>query len=98
MSLKKEIYDYLKQSYPNFIHGGEIEKFSISKGRKASNGSRRARELVDSGLIERELRNKEVWYRFKGEESLIVKEMREIREKAEREKELKNYNSTAKLF
>ncbi len=98
MSLKLDILNHLKNNRPDWIHGGDIERLSFKLGYMASNGLRRCRELSNSGLIEREIRGGEVWYRFKGEESALIREMREIREKNEREKEAKNFNSTAKLF
>lgn len=99
MSLKKEIYDCLKARSPEFVHKGELGKKAVMEwGFLNENAGRRRRELCDEGLIEKEIRKGCVWYRFKEEESFIIKEMRKIREKAEREKELKNFNSTGKLF
>jgi hypothetical protein len=94
MSLKEEILKELKNSQ-EWTHSGDIEQLSFSLGYKAANGGRRCRELFNSGLIEREIRNDSVWYRYKGEESKFVKEMREIRERAMAEREI---NYTAKLF
>ena len=51
-SLKVILYNKIRGAYPIPIHGGVIEKMSIDYGYKASNGSRRCRELVNMGLIE----------------------------------------------
>ena len=83
MSLKEEILNFLKAKN-DWVHSGDIEQLSFSLGYKADNGGRRCRELSNSGLIEKELRNGSVWYRCG--ESQIVKELREIRERAEMKK------------
>lgn len=94
MSLKEEILNFLK-SKGYWVHGGDIENLAFSLGFMASNAGRRCRELFKSGLIMKEIRNGSVWYRYKGEESKFVKDLREIRERALAEREL---NHTAKLF
>ena len=63
-SLKIRIVDFAKEKYPNWINGGEYEVFSISLGFKASNGSRRCRELADEGTFERRMNGKSVEYRY----------------------------------
>lgn len=62
-SLKNRILIYLRQRPYVFINGSEIEKLSMSLGMKASNGSRRARELAEEGRIER-MQDKSVFYRY----------------------------------
>lgn len=53
-----------------FVNGGEIEKLAMDAGFKASNASRRLRELCEEGLIQREERKNpetginSVWYRY----------------------------------
>lgn len=69
-SLAKRIQDYLqhwKQVDPDhWENGGELERLALSVGFKASNCSRRCRELVDSGVLERKENEKgHVLYRFK---------------------------------
>lgn len=68
LSLSDRILRYLR-NYPEFHNGGEIERLALSAGFKASNASRRLRELHEDGLIEREERKgnkvKSVWYRIK---------------------------------
>lgn len=70
--LKSQILNLLKDNYPSFINGGEIERFSIQEGYKASNGSRRSRELYESDLIERTYKNGCVEYRYKPQLGTIV--------------------------
>ena len=57
-SLKHRIHSYLEQMYgfnPNkWVNGGTIEELAMQKGYKASNASRRLRELVDEAVIERQ--------------------------------------------
>ncbi|HKQ06138.1 MAG TPA: hypothetical protein VJ464_13465 [Blastocatellia bacterium] len=63
-SLKVLLSLYLKEKYPNFINGGDLETYSITQGYKASNGSRRCRELADEGTFERRMNGKSVEYRY----------------------------------
>jgi len=60
---------YLKEKYPNWINGGELEQFAITQSHKGSNGSRRCRELADEGTLERRLNGKSVEYRYKEKEN-----------------------------
>lgn len=57
-SLKNQILEYLQKQYPKVVHSGEIERFAMGLGFKASNGTRRCRELVGLGLITRSLNEK----------------------------------------
>ena len=56
VSLSDRIYKYLlawKQKNPeHFTSGDEIERLAQSVGFKASNSSRRCREMVEEGLLE----------------------------------------------
>lgn len=62
VSLKERILNYLKHR-PNLkINGGEIEVLSLKAGYKASNGSRRCRDLRMEGKIKAEEINGSVWY------------------------------------
>lgn len=68
-SLEKRIIDYFlawKQADPeHWINGGEIEKLAQSVGYKASNASRRCRELVNDCILERRENKKgHVEYRY----------------------------------
>jgi len=60
------ILAYLRRQ-GNFRNGGEIERLAESSGYKASNASRRCRELENEGLIERKMvegpKTSSVWYR-----------------------------------
>jgi hypothetical protein len=60
---------YLKEKYPVWINGGELEQFAITQLYKASNGSRRCREPADEGTFERRMNDKSVEYRYKEKES-----------------------------
>lgn len=62
--LKTRLAFYLKEKYPNWINGGDLEIFSTTQGYKASNGSRRSRELADEGTFERCMNGKSVEYRY----------------------------------
>ena len=54
MSIKNLIVRFIEEEGPKF--GGQIEDYIRSiMGAKASNASRRCRELVKSGILEREL-------------------------------------------
>ena len=64
-SLKSLIYDHLKSHYPNYVNSCDIERLSIDEwGFKASNASRRCRELHRDGLIERQLVKGIATYRY----------------------------------
>lgn len=63
-SLKERLADFAKEKYPTFVNGGDFETFSITLGFKASNGSRRCRELADEGTLERRINGKSVEYRY----------------------------------
>lgn len=55
-SIKQQILDYLKSKGDQYTFGGVIEDhIRQTNGSKASNCSRRCRELVNEGLIERKL-------------------------------------------
>ena len=54
-SLKNYIYQKIKSAYPNYVNGGEIERFALDEKFKASNASRRLRELYQAGLLERRI-------------------------------------------
>ncbi len=58
LSLEQRIINYLqaiREKYPDmFVNGGEIERLALAKGYKASNASRRLRELTNEGVLERQ--------------------------------------------
>jgi predicted transcriptional regulator len=64
LSLKDRILKYLSSYSSQWINGGEIEKLAMNAGFKASNASRRLRELTVEGKIIRDLRNGTVWYKY----------------------------------
>jgi DNA-binding IclR family transcriptional regulator len=51
-SLKQRILDYINGS-EKWLNGGTIERLAEEAGYKASNASRRCRELVNEGKIQR---------------------------------------------
>lgn len=54
MSIKQKILTYLTE-HPGWVYGGIIEDFiRQTDGHKASNASRRCRELEDEGKIDRQ--------------------------------------------
>lgn len=71
MSLKDELLNVTKNRYPELINGREFEQCAENLGHKASNASRRMRELCNEGKVERILRpmanslRVSVWYRYK---------------------------------
>lgn len=66
-SLKQMILIFL-EGKRNPVHGGEIERYAMSQNYKASNGTRRCRELVNEGKIKaiyeqnKTTGHREVWY------------------------------------
>lgn len=68
LSLKERLYQYLLKNH-QWFNGGELERLALGAGYKASNCSRRLRELHEEGKLERQIRkgNKvaSVWYRYK---------------------------------
>lgn len=65
MSLKNEIYNLIKNRYPDSVSGHEIEAFALKMGYNASNGSRRARELTqDKNSTVRRLEGKYASYKY----------------------------------
>ena len=50
-SLKDQLYDLVSRHYPNFMNGGEAERYAMDNGFKASNASRRLRELAQEGKL-----------------------------------------------
>lgn len=68
MTLKQRIQRYLRQKQ-TWVNGAQIEELAQKKGYKASNASRRLRELAQEGVIERQERKgkraRTVWYRYK---------------------------------
>lgn len=54
-SLKKTLLLYVKLKYPHWVGGMELERYTLHCGRKAANGGRRLRELVNEGHLERRI-------------------------------------------
>lgn len=50
-SLSNRIRKYVRRQYPAVVNGGELERLAFENGFKASNASRRARELENDGIL-----------------------------------------------
>lgn len=65
LSLRERILNYYHQNAGAWISGGEIEKLvALHTTYKASNSSRRLRELCEDGLLERKEVKGTVFYRY----------------------------------
>lgn len=65
MSLSERILKYYRNNPDRWISGGEIERLVAEKTTyKASNASRRLRELQEDNLLERDERKGTVFYRY----------------------------------
>lgn len=68
LSLTERIKKYFARRPDIFVNGRDIEELSMNAGYKASNASRRLRELYEEGYLDRELRQgrrtKSVWYKW----------------------------------
>lgn len=71
-SLSSRIEKYLRIK-GCWINGGEIERLALLAGYKASNGSRRCRELENDRVIERKDEGGSVWYRYVPKEVVRTK-------------------------
>lgn len=69
LSLKELL---VKECPYDWFNGGWVERFAMEHGYKASNGSRRARELENSGAWERKEEKGSVWYRRAEKEKKAV--------------------------
>lgn len=78
ISLKDRIVKYLELKYADdpyaYINGGEIEREALIAGYKASNASRRLRELVNEGILVKSMRNGSVEYKYVPEYEVRAKE------------------------
>lgn len=68
-TLRNRIQRYFSQRPTLWINGRDIEELAMHAGYKASNASRRLRELAEEGFLEREERKgkrvRSVWYCLK---------------------------------
>lgn len=64
MSLSNKIMEYAKTRRNEFINGGEYERLAMNLGFKASNCSRRMRELENDGRLEKRINKRTVEYRY----------------------------------
>lgn len=70
-SLRERIKSYFLRHNDRFINGGDIERLALGAGFKASNASRRCRELWEEDFLEKEIKcvapskTKTVWYKLK---------------------------------
>lgn len=76
-SLVERIVGFLAEA-GDWVNGGEVERFALSIGYKASNASRRLRELENDGTILRDerkdpgSRTRSVWYRIAEGKTVIL--------------------------
>lgn len=67
--MKKSLVDRVERFLRltgGWVHGGELERLALDNGYKASNISRRCRELVEDGVLERKENEKgHVMYRYR---------------------------------
>lgn len=61
-SLKNRIQNYIMKQ-GGLVNGGELERLASEHGYKASNASRRARELENEGIFKNEYIDGSVWYK-----------------------------------
>jgi len=72
-SLKGLIIEYARTRQGDWFNGGSIEVLAGKNGYKASNASRRARELCNSGILERRLNEQRcVEYKWKEQDNIIA--------------------------
>jgi hypothetical protein len=66
LTLRYRIHRYFTQRPNLWINGKDIEELAMTAGFKASNASRRLRELHEDDILDRELRKgrrvRSVWY------------------------------------
>ena len=68
MSLKQDLANYVRVSYPNYVAQTAIEDFARLNHKSASNATRRARELVRSGMFVKDPDSRYARYKFNAEE------------------------------
>jgi len=84
MNLKRQIVELARREN-QWLNGGRFERLAMDLGYKPSNASRRCRELVNEGLLERRINDKKcVEYKFIPPKPLTPKEI-----KAEEEEHLR---------
>ena len=64
LPLRTRLYGYLQRHEGDWIHSGHLEKLAQEAGYKASNGSRRLRELQSEGRIEVKYERGSALYRY----------------------------------
>lgn len=72
ISLRQRALNYLHNN-GGWLNGGELERLALSVGYKASNVSRRLRELHEEGLLDRREIHGSVEYRYKPQEKTITR-------------------------
>ena len=87
-SLKSTIISHINTK-GIWVNGGEIERLAEDLGYKASNASRRCREIYNSGLVERRIRNGSVEYKCKDVEILPERYSPKYLKQLEKEKAAK---------
>jgi hypothetical protein len=64
IAIQNRLYDVWTKNREEWTNGGEVERFAMELGYKASNASRRCRELASEGVLDRREINGSVWYRY----------------------------------
>ena len=68
LSLSDRVKKYLSHRPDTWVNGRDLEELAMQAGYKASNVSRRCREMFNEGFLEREERKgksvRSVWYKW----------------------------------
>ena len=72
MSLINQIKLKFQGVYPSWINSGEIEKYGIELGYKASHADRRMRDLFTNGVLEKRKNGVSVDYRYRVEPAVEI--------------------------
>lgn len=91
ISLRERILTYLRKVYPEWKNGSEIERLAMTIGYKASNASRRCREMATGKLsdgrtcpivLEDKIEKGTVWYRALKPKNVSIYKVEELGEVA----------------
>lgn len=70
-SLKTHIRYLIYDEYPNWVHGGRLQRLAFELGYLPENAARRGRELVKEEILEKRLNKGSVEYRYR--EELVIR-------------------------
>lgn len=77
LSLVERLIKFMKANPETWVNGGTLERLALENGYKASNISRRARELVDDGTLDRR-ENKKGHVEYKWRKTEVIRRRYEI--------------------